>query len=365
MKYNWQLDGWPNLFVDEDAIGGVLAEFSSSFSALAAAIGGAADADAEVESLSREAVRSSAVEGVVVDESVVTSSICRALGVKCASGGFALDRRAEGIAALVLDVKRDWNLPLSTAMLRRWHLDLMRGDVGGMAVGEWRGHSDAMQIVRRNAYGDVEVRFVAPPSDRVADEMARFSDVLSGYRSIAVRASVAHLLFESIHPFEDGNGRIGRAIVQKLLAEELGSPTVLPISVRIDRERRKYYEILNAASFGLDATAWTEYFVRLVSGVCDDFAAGVDFVRMKKAYLAHFEGMLNPRQAKALKVCLRDGLDGVGRGLSVAKYMRITGVSKATATRDLGRLHSIGAVSRIGNARATSYVLDVGGRWPE
>lgn len=362
MTYNWQMDDWPQLTFDKDSIRSVVGEFDRCFERLKAAIARVTEAEAEVEPLVQEAVRTSALEGVVVDESVVMSSICRVLGVRYSENGFGLDRRAEGVAQLVLDVKRDWRESLSTTMIRRWHLDLMRDERGGLLVGDWRTHDAAMQVVRLNAVGEQEVRFVAPPSSRVPEEMARFPSLVAGMEHVAVRAALAHLLFESIHPFEDGNGRIGRAIVQKILAEGLDEPAVVPISVRIDKNRRAYYDALNAASLKLEATDWLMFFVPLLAGASEDFVAALEFVRRKRAFLDHFECAISPRQEKAIKVCLKDGAEGVARGLSVAKYMRITGVSKATATRDLAELFAIGAVSRIGQARATTYELNIGDR---
>lgn len=361
MTYNWQIAGWPHLTYNEDPLREIIGGFDTCFLHLKDAIGRVTVAEAEVEPLVQEAVRTSALEGVTVDASVVTSSICRVLGVNYTESGFGLDRRAEGVSQLVLDVKRDWRQPLSTAMIRRWHLDLMREE-GGLLVGDWRTHEDAMLVIRRNSYGESEVRFEAPPSSRVPEEMERFPSLVSGSEHVAVRAALAHLLFESIHPFVDGNGRIGRAIVQKLLAEGLEAPAVVPISVRIDKNRRAYYDALNAASQGLDATEWMAFFVPLLGGACEDFVAAMDFVRRKQAFLDHFECAISPRQAKAIKVCLKDGEEGVARGLSVAKYMRITGVSKATATRDLAELFALGAVNRIGQARATTYELNIGDR---
>lgn len=247
-------------------------------------------------------------------------------------------------------------------MIRRWHLDLMRDERGGLLVGDWRTHDAAMQVVRLNAVGEQEIRFVAPPSSRVPEEMMRFPSLVADVEHVAVRAAIAHLLFESIHPFEDGNGRIGRAIVQKILAEGLGAPAVVPISVRIDKNRRAYYDALNAASLTLEVTDWLMFFVQLLAEACEDFVAALEFVRRKRAFLDHFGCAISPRQEKAIKVCLKDGAEGVARGLSVAKYMRITGVSKATATRDLAELFDIGAVSRIGQARATTYELNIGDR---
>lgn len=140
MTYNWQMDDWPQLTFDKDSIRSVVGEFDRCFERLKAAIARVTEAEAEVEPLVQEAVRTSALEGVVVDESVVMSSICRVLGVRYAENGFRLDRRAEGIAQLVLDVKRDWRESLSTTMIRRWHLDLMRDERGGLLVGDWRTH---------------------------------------------------------------------------------------------------------------------------------------------------------------------------------------------------------------------------------
>ncbi len=362
MKYNWQYNEWPNFTYDLSALKEELAAFKAVHSAVVPAYSLIADSELESDCLVREAMHTGVIEGIVVDESVVMSSVCRMMGLKY-KPGITHDERAEGIASLIMDVKRDWQKPLSRELLLFWHRDLLPS---APFAGHFRTHKEPMRVVKQDAYGEFEVRFEAPPSSRVESEITQFISAAESFSlecdvcaMAALKAAFFHLYFESVHPFEDGNGRIGRALISKFLAESFGDGIVIPVSPVIEKEKKQYYEVLNKASYTLDWTAWAKYFIPLLTRSLDDFVAGIDFILMKQAYLEKWENLLSERELKVIKRVFKYGAEGVGRGLSAAKYQRISGVSKATATRDLSAMSSMGAIKPKGGGRGTTYELRI------
>jgi len=178
------------------------------------------------------------------------------------------------------------------------------------------------------------------------------------------RAALLHPHFESIHPFDDGNGRVGRALVAKVLAEGLGRGVVLPVSTVIARHRKDYYNEIHAASQSLDWTSWAKFFVPVLTETLNDFVSAAEFVSAKSAYLARYEHQLFERAKKVVLRMFQDGPNGVASGLSAAKWMRVTKVSKPTATRDLEELVASGAIIHEGESVATRYRLNLEMREP-
>ena len=360
MSYNWQQEGWPKAKVDRAALKEELKAFEAAFGALKKFLEPAQDPELTAETLTDEAVTTSAIEGVRVDESAVMSSICRALGVATPPMGFAKDARAEGVAAMMLAVRREWNEPVSASRIKSWHKNLMSGDVGRVAVGAFR--RNPVYVVRNHADGTQEVRFEAPPGERVAGEVRKFvgqwKPSAQKPEEIALKCALMHPHFESIHPFEDGNGRVGRALVAKALAEGLGAPLILPISTIIARHRTAYYDEINEASRTLDWTNWCAFFIPVLTEMLTSFVAAAKFIAAKRTYLAKYEKHFSPRAKKVILRIYEDGEKGVVAGLSVAKWMRMTKVSKPTATRDLADLAAVGAIVPIGAGPVTRYALN-------
>ena len=172
MSYNWQQKGWPNVTVDRSAIKDELKAFESAFLKVKNAIRKEVDAKALVVAMADEAIKTSAIEGVRVDETVVMSSICRAMGMPTIPIGFTRDIRAEGVAQMVIAVKRDWDTPINSALMTDWHAALLANDNRGLSVGAFRKHP--VQVIRRDAYGEIEAMFEAPPSERVSREIAAY-----------------------------------------------------------------------------------------------------------------------------------------------------------------------------------------------
>lgn len=366
MSYNWQQKGWPKATCNRAALRDELKAFEAAFLRVKNALKTELDDKTIAVAMTDEAVKTSEIEGVRVDETVVMSSICRALGMPTIPIGFTRDVRAEGVAQMVLAVKRDWNMSISSALLTDWHAALLANDDRGLRVGAFRQHP--VQVVRRDAYGEIEVVFEAPPSERVPREIAAYCRKWSGLKAkpmdIALKAAMLHPHFESIHPFEDGNGRIGRALVAKVLAEGLGVGVVLPISTVIMRHRKDYYDEIHSASQSLDWTNWARFFIPVLSETLTDFLTAAQFVADKGEYLARYESRISERAKKVIVRMFRDGPHGVAAGLSAAKWTRMTKVSKPTATRDLEELVKVGAIVREGESVATHYRLNFDFREP-
>jgi Fic family protein len=239
-------------------------------------------------------------------------------------------------------------------------------------VGRYRDHADPMQIVS-GLPGKEVVHYQAPPSHQVRADMDRllqwFADTtpVPGHPPAMeglARAAIAHLWFESIHPFEDGNGRIGRAIVDMALAQDQDGPLRLySLSRQLLESRAGYYDALNQAQRGTgEVTAWVQWFARQIAAACRRTSQVMDRAIEKSRFWAdHSATELNARQRKVLQRLLDDGDGGFLGGLNADKYMKMTGVSKATATRDLGSLVAAGLLRTTGQGKGVRYYVNVPG----
>ena len=214
------------------------------------------------------------------------------------------------------------------------------------------------------AWIDLSVHFEAPPSDQVPDEMDRFIDRFNRTATGAemalpalARAGLSHLYFESIHPFEDGNGRLGRALAEKSLAQNIGQPSLIALAFTIERERKVYYDQLERHQKTLDVTPWLEWFAETILTAQQVTLERVRFFIAKAHFHDRHREKLNERQAKAIERMFREGPDGFKGGLSAENYISITRTSRATATRDLQDLVEMGALTRTGERRYTRYWL--------
>jgi Fic family protein len=232
-------------------------------------------------------------------------------------------------------------------------------------VGRYRTHDEPMQIVSGPLH-DPKVHFEAPPSDRVPAEMDGFVAwfARSGPRGSAPlglleRAALSHLSFESIHPFEDGNGRIGRAIAEFSIANHLGQPSLTALSATISLRRSDYYRALEAAQRQMEVSAWMAWFGGIALEAQQRTLAQIEFHIDKAKFMDRLRGKLNQRQEAAILRVLREGPDGFKGGLSAGKYAAITKASAPTATRDLAELVTLGAATRTGERKSTRYHLTV------
>ncbi len=369
MPWIWQLKDWPRFRWQN----GLLDEAERRFAeGVSVTIGSLRHLPADerenliVALLERDALGTSAIEGEVLDRDSVQSSLRRHLGLAQAPSASARGKPAEyGLAEMMADLYRALDSALTVERLFAWHHMLMHGrrDLG--AVGRYRQHAAPMQIVS-GQIGDERVHYEAPPSARVPAEMQAFLDAFAdtapgrpGALPAITRAAVAHLWFECIHPFEDGNGRIGRAIAEMALAQATSTPSFTGMSAVLHRHRRSYYEQLRRHSVRLDIDGWLLWFAERALEAQAEADRFVRFLVDKAALLTRLAGQLNPRQEKALLRMFREGPQGFAGGLSAGNYAAITGAPPATATRDLADLVSKGALRRTGERKSTRYGLAI------
>ena len=366
MTYNWQQNDWPEFRYDLSGAENVLhtlAEKTGHASGLLKGLTADAQTETAIELMVVEAITTSSIEGELLSRRDVLSSIRNNLGL--AGGAPAGDKPAKGVAALMIDVRNSFEAPLSEQTLFEWHRMVMAGH-RRIAAGQWRTHAEPMQVVS-GAAGHEQVHFEAPPSSKIPEEMKRFIDWFNAtapggtkeIRKAAVRSAVAHLYFESIHPFEDGNGRIGRALSEKALSQGLGRPALLSLSRTIEAHRKGYYEALQEGQQSNEITLWVDWFVRIVFAAQIQAEEQIDFTLKKTKLFDRFKDQLNERQMQILRRMLEEGPKGFEGGMSAKKYMTITGASKATATRDLQDLADKEIFVPAGGGRSTHYKVNL------
>ncbi len=369
MTWNWQHPDWPKFHWDATK----LTRLESLFLEEAGMAGGAAmhlQASVRdtliVEMLTTGALDTSEIEGEHLDRDSVQSSIRRHLGLD--TDKLKVKPAEAGIAEMMVHVFQTYFQPLTQDTLCDWHGMVAKGRSDLEHVGEYRTHAEPMRIVS-GAGGRMKVHFEAPPSRRIPAEMGRFLDWFNqdargtpcdgGTQSILARAGIAHLWFESIHPFEDGNGRIGRAIAEKALMQGLSHPVIPALSPTLLARRKEYYSALEQASRSLEITPWLSWFASTVLEAERRGLSLVAFLIHKTRLMDSLRGVINPRQEKALLRMFEAGIDGFKGGMSAGKYAGLTGAPPATVTRDLADLVAKGALVRVGEKKATRYHLDI------
>jgi hypothetical protein len=398
-RYIWQHPAWPRLVFDAAALAPALDQARLAQGRLLgalAAIGLEQANEVQRELWVQEALATAAIEGEQLNLVSLRSSVAHRLALADAPG---TDRFADGLIQVMQDALSNHSAALDADRLSRWQSALFPGGTSGItriAVGRLRDHADAMQIVS-GPLGREVVHYEAPPSSQVATELGHFLEWFADTRPQAkqnadsgqalngiARAALSHLWFESIHPFEDGNGRLGRALADMALAQDMQAqdPQANPALVRVYglahqmlKTRSAYYEALNHAqrltqvspeALIIDVTPWVQWFVQTFTLACIASQAVVRDATDKAQFrLRAAKCHINPRQSKVLERLLDAGHIGTGGGflggMSNEKYAKITGASKATATRDLADLLAHGLLRTKGSGKATRYVLNVPG----
>ena len=332
-----------------------------------AAVGFTLRDEANLETLTLDVVRTSAIEGEVLDPEQVRSSLARRLGLDV-SGAAPADRHVEGIVEMMLDATQKCNAKLTAERLFGWHAALFPTGRSGMhkiLVGRWRDDSTGPMQVVSGPMGRERVHYEAPAAKLLKKEMAAFLKWANAASKAGaektldplLKAGVAHFWFVTLHPFEDGNGRMARAIADLLLARSDGSPQrFYSMSAQIRTERKRYYDILESSQGGtLDITEWLSWFLaclqRAIAASEKTLAAVLEKHRF---WQAHAKTILNARQVKVLNKLL-DGFDG---HLTSSKYAKLTKTSQDTAARDIADLLSKKILKRSGaGGRSTHYQL--------
>ncbi|MBB3233562.1 Fic family protein [Phyllobacterium endophyticum] len=366
MIWNWQQADWPNFTWDAMALGPLERQFLLHSGEFFGAFRHVSIDDRDtlrIELISDEALKTSEIEGEFLNRDSLQTSLRQQFGLA------ADDRRVpaaeHGISEMMVDLYRTFADPLQDDILFNWHKMLMAGENNAIQIGTYRTHEEPMRVVSGRA-DKPTIHFEAPPSTRVSQEMRAFTSWFNatapeGKTALPAltRAGLAHLYFVSIHPFEDGNGRIGRAISEKSLAQNLGQPSLIALAYTIQRARKAYYDLLERSNKTNEITGWLVYFAETVLEAQRTTLKRVEFYIVKAKFYDRMSGQLNPRQAKVIARMFRAGLGGFKGGLSAENYISITGTSRATATRDLADLVSKGALTRTGERRHTRYRLDL------
>lgn len=358
MLWNWQLPNWPHFTYNPEAIEDLEKKFLVKTGSAHAFLKSVDDQERKqfiVEIMSVEGVESSKIEGEYLERESLQSSIRKHFGLQAAER--KKNDRESGMADLLYSVFETYDKPLTHDMLYNWHAMLFKNSSHLESLGAYRTHEDPMQIVsgrldRRRVF------FEAPPSHHVTHEM---NQLITWYNSVKMptlaKACILHVYFESIHPFEDGNGRIGRALVEKSLSCDVGHPIVLAISQCLEKNKKTYYQELERCNRTLDVQSWVAFFADIILQAQNDSIELLQFLLTKAKMLHTLAGKLNPRQEKVLLRMFQEGPKGFEGGLNADKYMAITGAPRATTTRDLNDLVEKGALKKIGELRHTRYHL--------
>jgi Fic family protein len=364
MNYIYHKKEWPSMTWDHERLVGQLAGVRHRQGRLTGRMEGLGFSlrnEAVLQTLTEDVLKSNEIEGEKLDKDQVRSSIARRLGLDI-GGLVAVDRHVEGVVEMMLDATGHYADPLTEERLFGWHAALFPTGRSGMtriAAGRWRdGKSDPMQVVS-GPIGREKVHYQAPEAKRVPQEMRALLKWFNGPQAIdpVLAAGLAHLWFVTIHPFEDGNGRIARAIADMALARsEKSTQRFYSMSAQIRLERNAYYEMLERAQKGgLDITLWQEWFLgcldRAIEGA-EQILAGI--FRKARFWDAHSRKPFNERQ-RAIINRLFDDFEGK---LTSSKWARLAKCSQDTALRDIDDLVKRGVlVKEPGGGRSTSYAL--------
>jgi Fic family protein len=369
MAWNWQQPEWPDFAYDSSVLAPLERQFllhSGEFIGAFRHVGPGDRDTLKIELIGDEAIKTSEIEGEILDRDSVQSSLRQQFGI-------SPDRRRvsaaeRGIAEMMVDLYRSFAEALSHEAMFTWHRMLMSGHRNIQSIGNYRTHADPMQVVSGAAHRP-RVHFEAPPSRRVHTEMDAFvtwfnETAPNGKRALPAltRAGIAHLYFVSVHPFEDGNGRIGRALAEKSLAQNLDQPSLIALSYTIQCARKAYYATLERSNKHNEITGWLVYFGKTILEAQRNTIQRVDFHVAKARFYDRLRGQLNERQEIAIARMFREGIDGFKGGLSAENYISITKTSRATATRDLQDLVERDALARTGALRYTRYRLRLGNK---
>lgn len=369
-SYLWQRPGWPAMHYDPVRVGESLGKAHRAQGVVEgklAALGFDQRLDLAAEAWSQEAMATAAIEGERLDLAAVRSSVARRLGLARQDGPHA-PRNVEGLLDIMDDALAHCEQALTHERLFAWQAALFPTGYSGMTkirVGGYREHAEPMQIVS-GRIGREQVHYEAPPSARVPEEM---DQLLAWFNARAeadslLAAALAHLWFETIHPFVDGNGRLGRVMVDLLLARDSGEASrFFRTSQRLLDRRREYYARLESAQHGsLEVTDWICWFVEQMQAACEEASRLIDSALLKaRFWFDHSDKTLNERQRKAMNALLNAGPGGFEGGMNTGKYGNMAGTSRATASRELVELERLGLLVQTGAGRSTRYYVNLPG----
>lgn len=363
--YIWQQNDWPNFMWDDAKLSYKLGRVRSLQGRLVgkmSALGFDLKNSAMLDTLTADITKSSEIEGEILNAEQVRSSVARHLGIEI-EGLPEADRYVDGVVQVMIDATQNFMTPLTEERLFNWHAALFptgRSGAYKITVADWRQGSEPMQVIS-GAMGKEKIHYEAPHSDNVPYMMKQFLDWTNDDRKIdpVLKAAIAHLWFVTIHPFDDGNGRISRTITDLLLARADEMPhRFYSMSAEIRKQRKAYYDILEKTQKGsINITAWLEWFLDCLEAALLSTEQSVEIVLQKAAFWDKYRlTAMNERQIKVLNL-LWDGFDGK---LTSSKWSKITKCSPDTALRDIQDLITKNVLRKTNEGgRSTNYELNI------
>ena len=370
MKYIWQTKSWPDFTWDSDKLLKPLGNIRFSQGSLITQIrelGFEIQQTARADILVEEALKTSAIEGEKIDPDAVRSSVGRRLGLPDAGLKDVRDQKADGLVEILLDATVNYSQKLTPERIWGWHAALFPTGYSGMvkiSVGRWRNDKEGPMQVVSGPIGRGKVHFEAPPAIKLEKEMQAFISWINGKSHLdgIIRAGLAHIWFVTIHPFDDGNGRIARTLTDMLLARDENNPKrFYSLSSQIMADRNDYCEILKTTQTGTgDITDWLKWFLECMNRAILNSNTLLEKIMIKARFWKEFaQTRLHERQTKVINRLLDAGADGFKGGLKNKKYMGIAHTSRATAQRELADLVKKDIlIKRPGGGRSASYDLD-------
>ena len=359
--WNWQQDDWPNFFYDNERLGSLENEYTKESGISLGVMRHLSKKDQDelrIKIICNEALKTSEIEGEFLDRDSLQSSICKEFGMgeKYLHGNIKPEEA--GIAMMMKDLYINFNSPLTNETLCAWQDMLFTGRTD-LERGKYRTSNDDMRVVS-GRIDKPKIHFIAPPASKIQKEMDQFISWFNrtapgGKASLPplIRAGIAHLYFVTIHPFEDGNGRIARALTEKSLSQNLGKPTLIALSSTLSDKKKDYYKILELQNKNNQITPWLFYFGKTVIQAQKQTIKQVDFVIAKAKFFNAYETLLNLRQKKAVLRIFKEGPKGFSGGFSAKNYISIVKTTSATATRDLKDLVNKGIFLKTGKLKST------------
>ena len=363
-QYIWQREEWPRLTWDSETLLSHLGEcrlLQGKLLMRLEALGLDLDRQAQAEVLVEETLKTSAIEDEQLDVRSVRSSVARRLGLP--SAGMPVDRRIDDLVSVLLDATQNCDRPLTRERLWGWQAALFPSGYSGMhriKVGGWRESEEPMRVIS-GPIGREKVHYEAPPSEHLDREMGLFLewfDKSRGKLEGIVRAGIAHLWFVTIHPFDDGNGRLARAITDLALAQDDHQQArYYSLSSQIMAEREGYYEILEQTQKGsCEVTGWLVWFMECFARAIERSGQVMNGAWSKAHFWQQYDEVkLSDRQRKVVNRLLDTGPEGFEGGMTTQKYASLAHCSRATAFRELDQLSEIGILQRMGQVRAVRY----------
>lgn len=364
VRYIYQQDGWPDFTWNINELSGLLADLRNKQGRLIGkmdALGFDLQNEAFLETLTVDILKTNEIEGIILNREEVRSSIARRLGIDL--GGLPpVNRNVEGIVDMMFDATHNFDKPLSKKRLFDWHYALFPTGRSGMyeiIVGNWRKDLKGPMRVVSGPMGKEKVHYEAPPANTLDKEISLFLHWFNNKEDIdlVLKSSIAHLWFVSLHPFDDGNGRIARAITDMLLARSDGLPQrFYSMSARIQQDRKSYYEILEKTQKGtIDITKWIYWFLNtLQKAIINSEETLALVIRKHKFWSSYGKIIKNERQKKMLDKLL----EGFTGNLTTSKWAKITKCSQDTALRDIQDLIDKGIlIKSSAGGRSTKYEL--------